>query len=108
MVVSSASAAAPSAFATLPSASMTLLSASAVASAYVESSRDETSRFNDSTECICSSICLCRVESRRDEQAVRSVGRTNGRTDVMCCGAGASFCCWLLERNDGALNRDHY
>jgi hypothetical protein len=45
MVVSSASAAAPSAFATLPSASMTLLSASAVASAYVESSRDETSRL---------------------------------------------------------------
>jgi hypothetical protein len=26
------------------------------------------------------------------------------RTDVMCCGAGASFCCWLLlERNNGAL-----
>jgi uncharacterized protein YfaQ (DUF2300 family) len=65
----SASAAAPSASATLPSASATLPSASAAASAY--------------------------VESRRDEQAVRcgAVGRTDGRTGVMYCDAGASFCC---------------
>jgi hypothetical protein len=51
----------------VPSASAATPSASAAVSAFVESSRDKTSR-------------LCGV-----------VGRTSERTDVMCCRAGASF-----------------
>jgi hypothetical protein len=37
---------------------------------------------NVRAECFCSSVCLCRVESRRDEQAVRCgvVGRSDGQT----------------------------
>jgi hypothetical protein len=76
MAALSASAAAPSASATLPSASATPPCASVAAFAYVESSRDETSR-------LCSTI-----------------GWTDERTNAMCCGAGASFSCWLLERNN--------
>jgi hypothetical protein len=57
MAAPSASEAASSASAAAPSASVTPPSASAEASAYIESSRDKTSR-------------LC----------VRSVGRTNGGT----------------------------
>jgi hypothetical protein len=33
--------------------------------------------LSDSTECFCSSICLCRVEMRQAGCAVQSVGRTN-------------------------------
>jgi hypothetical protein len=67
MAAPSASEAASSASAAAPSASVTPPSASAEASAYVESSRDKTSR-------------LCGAVSRTDE-----------RRDVMCCEAGASF-----------------
>jgi hypothetical protein len=79
--------AAPSASVNPPSASVTQLSAFAVTSARVMSSLAET---------------------RRAGCVMWSVGQTDGRTYVMYCGAGASFCCWLLERNDDALNRNHY
>jgi hypothetical protein len=61
--------------------------------------------------------------SSRDETSglCGAVGWTDERMDVMCCVVGASFCCWLLERNDvsfkprplldlknSALNLDHY
>jgi hypothetical protein len=56
-----------SASAATPSASTAAPSASVAASAFVELSRDEMSR-------------LCGV-----------VGRTDERTDVMCCRVGVSF-----------------
>jgi hypothetical protein len=90
MVAPSASAAVPSASATPQSDLLTQLSASAVTSARVVS---------------------CLIETRRAGCAVRcgrSDRQTDGRTNVMCCRAGASFCCWLLDRNDGALSSDHY
>jgi hypothetical protein len=65
--------AAPSASATQSSASVTQLSASAATSARVVSSL---------------------VEMRREVVwCGRLVRRMDGRMDVMCCGAGASFCC---------------
>jgi hypothetical protein len=89
-----ASAAAPSASVTPSSASATPLSASVTF----------LSAFAAASARVVSSL----VETRRAGCAVRSVGQTDGRTDVMCCGERASFCFWLLERNDGALNRNHY